>query len=126
MAGGQRGPLRDRRRGQRHVAGSLGLRLVGGASRVAEVGYGLRPAWRGLGHATRGLRLVSGWAFSTSGIVRLELGVAAGNLASQRVAERAGFRREGVARQRLATSGGGRTDEVRYGLLPHADRARVR
>lgn len=99
-------------------AGSLGLRPVGGASRVAEVGYGLRPAWRGLGHATRGLRLVSGWAFSTSGIVRLELGVAAGNLASQRVAERAGFRREGVARQRLATSGGGRTDEVRYGLLP--------
>ncbi len=40
------------------------------------------------------------------------------NAASQRVAERAGFRHEGIARMRLPTSTGGRTDEARYALLP--------
>lgn len=99
-------------------AGSLGLRVTVPAFRVAEVGYGLRPGWRGHGLTARALRLVAGWAFSTAGIARLELGTAVDNVASQRVAERAGFRREGIARLRLPTSDGGRTDEVRYGLLP--------
>jgi RimJ/RimL family protein N-acetyltransferase len=40
------------------------------------------------------------------------------NTASQRVATRAGFELEGIARMRLPTSDGGRTDEARFGLLP--------
>jgi RimJ/RimL family protein N-acetyltransferase len=101
-------------------AGSLGLRVTVAAFRVAEVGYGLRPAWRGRGLTVRALGLVSGWAFSAAGMARLELGTAVGNVASQRVAEQAGFRREGIAPGRLPTSNGGRTDEVRYGLVPPA------
>lgn len=96
--------------------GSVGLRVTLPAFRVAEVGYGLRASWRGRGYTTRALRLVSAWAFERTPLVRLELGIAVGNVASQRVAERAGFRREGVATLRLPTSDGGRTDEVRYGL----------
>ena len=97
-------------------AGSLGLRVTAPAMRVAEVGYGIRPAWRGRGYTVRALRLVAGWAFSTAGLSRLELGTAVDNVASQRVAERSGFRREGLARLRLPTADGGRADEVRYGL----------
>jgi RimJ/RimL family protein N-acetyltransferase len=85
--------------------------------RVAEVGYGLRSGWRGRGLATRAVGLVADWAFSRAGIARLEIGAAVGNVASQRVAERAGFQREGIARMRLPTSDGGRTDEVRFGLV---------
>lgn len=96
-------------------AGSLGLRVTAPALRVAEVGYGIHPAWRGRGYTVRALRLVAEWAFSTAGLIRLELGTAVDNVASQRVAERAGFRREGLARLRLPTADGGRTDEVRYG-----------
>jgi RimJ/RimL family protein N-acetyltransferase len=99
-------------------AGSLGLRMSVPAFRIAEIGYGLRADWRGLGLTTRAVRLVTDWAFFRAGIARLELGAAVDNAASRRVAERAGFRPEGIARMRLPTSTGGRTDEARYGLLP--------
>jgi len=99
-------------------AGSLGLRMTVPAFRIAEIGYGLRADWRGRGLTTRAVRLVTDWAFFRAGIARLELGAAVDNAASRRVAERAGFRPEGVARLRLPTSDGGRTDEARYGLLP--------
>lgn len=98
-------------------AGSIGLRVTAPAFRVAELGYGLRPGWRGRGLTTRAVRLVADWAFTRAGIARLEIGAAVGNVASQRVAERAGFQREGVARRRLPTADGGRTDEVRFGLV---------
>ncbi len=99
-------------------AGSLGLRMSVPAFRIAEIGYGLRAGWRGRGLTTRAVRLVTDWAFFRAGIARLELGAAVDNVASRRVAERAGFRPEGIARRRLPTSSGGRTDEARYGLLP--------
>jgi RimJ/RimL family protein N-acetyltransferase len=99
-------------------AGSLGLRMTVPAFRIAEIGYGLRAGWRGLGLATRSVRLVSDWAFTRAGVARLELGAAVANTASQRVATRAGFQLEGIARMRLPTSDGGRTDEARFSLLP--------
>jgi len=99
-------------------AGSLGLRVSVPTFRIAEIGYGLRPDWRGRGLTTRAVRLVSNWAFYRAGLARLELGAAVDNAASRRVAGRAGFRPEGIARMRLPTSTGGRTDEARYGLLP--------
>jgi RimJ/RimL family protein N-acetyltransferase len=99
-------------------AGSIGLRVTVPSLGVAELGYGLRASWRGRGLATRAVRLVADWAFTEARLGRLELGAAVGNLPSQLVAERAGFRREGVARLRLTTSAGGRTDEVRFGLTP--------
>lgn len=98
-------------------AGSIGLRVTVPAFRVAELGYGLRSDWRGRGLTTRAVGLVAGWAFARAGIARLEIGAAVGNVASQRVAERAGFQREGIARMRLPTPDGGRTDEVRFGLV---------
>jgi RimJ/RimL family protein N-acetyltransferase len=99
-------------------AGSLGLRISVPAFRIAEIGYGLRAGWRGRGLATRSVRLVADWAFTKVGIARLELGAAVANTASQRVAARAGFELEGIARMRLPTSDGGRTDEARFSLLP--------
>lgn len=99
-------------------AGSVGLRVTVPAFRIAEIGYCLRAGWRGRGLTARAVRLVSDWAFARAGLARLELGAAVGNIASQRVAERAGFRPEGVARLGLPAPTGGRTDEVRYGLLP--------
>jgi RimJ/RimL family protein N-acetyltransferase len=98
--------------------GSLGLRMTLPAFRIAEIGYGLRAAWRGFGLATRSVRLVSDWAFTRAGVARLELGTAVANKASQKVAVRAGFRLEGIASMRLPTSDGGRTDEARFSRLP--------
>lgn len=97
--------------------GTIGLHLYPADVELAEVGYWLRREARGQGAATTAVRLVSGWAFAELGIRRLNLITAPENAASQRVAERAGFTREGLLRAWLPTSAG-RRDSVMYSLLP--------
>jgi RimJ/RimL family protein N-acetyltransferase len=82
-----------------------------------ELGYWLLPEGRGRGRATRALRLVSRWALSQPGVARLELGTSPENTASQRVAERSGFRREGVLRSYHVVNGR-REDAVFFSLVP--------
>jgi RimJ/RimL family protein N-acetyltransferase len=65
---------------------------------TAELGYVVAPASRGRGVATRALRLLTDWAFGTLGTLRAELIISVENQASKRVAERVGYRREGVLR----------------------------
>jgi RimJ/RimL family protein N-acetyltransferase len=106
------------------VAADEDTRLLGSISLMrfdwdharCEVGYWLSPEGRGAGHATRGLRLICGWAFQQLGIERIELMAATGNPASQRVAERGGFEREAVLRSYLVGRDG-RQDMVMFGLL---------
>jgi RimJ/RimL family protein N-acetyltransferase len=64
----------------------------------AEIGYVLSPAARGRGAATRTVRLLTDWAFEELGMERLALWIDVENSASERVAERAGYVREGVLR----------------------------
>jgi RimJ/RimL family protein N-acetyltransferase len=87
-----------------------------GGGRV-ELGYWLLPEGRGQGRATRALRLVSRWALNQPGVARLELATAPDNAASQRVAERSGFRREGVLRSYHVVDGR-REDALFFSLLP--------
>jgi hypothetical protein len=63
------------------------------------------------------LRLVSRWALSQPGVVRLQLWTAPDNTASQRVAERSGFQREGILRSYHEVDGR-REDAVFFSLLP--------
>jgi RimJ/RimL family protein N-acetyltransferase len=83
----------------------------------AAVGFWLAPEARGRGVATHAIRLVAQWAFEGLGVARLELTCAPDNHASQRVAERCGFTREGVLRSHLPFKGG-RRDTVLFSLLP--------
>ena len=97
--------------------GTIGLHLSAGDAGLASVGYWLRREARGHGAATVAVRLVSAWAFDELGIRRLSLFTLPGNVASQRVAERAGFTREGILRAWLPTRDG-RRDSVMFSLLP--------
>lgn len=97
------------------VLGGIGLRIDGDGR--AELGYWVRRDARGRGVATRAVRLVSGWALVSLGFRRLQLHADVENLASQRVAERAGFTREGVSRAWIEMRGEAR-DHVVYSLLP--------
>ena len=63
------------------------------------------------------MRLVAGWAFGTLGIERLNLITAPNNEASQRVAVRTGFTREGLLRAWMPTSNS-RRDSIMFSLLP--------
>jgi RimJ/RimL family protein N-acetyltransferase len=66
--------------------------------RQGEIGYVVAPAGRGRGLAARAVMLLTGWGFSELGLERIELRIDPRNVASERVAERAGYRREGTLR----------------------------
>jgi RimJ/RimL family protein N-acetyltransferase len=73
---------------------------------------------RGRGVCTRALRLLSRHALDHLGLQRLQLVADPDNVASQRVAEKAGFRREGVLRAHLRHPDGRIRDSVMFSLLP--------
>jgi RimJ/RimL family protein N-acetyltransferase len=97
--------------------GLIWLRIAERDPGLAAVGYWLRPEARGRGAATIALQLIARWAFNEVGVQRLELTTAPENVASQRVAERVGFTREGVLRGLIATKNNGRQDSVMFSLL---------
>lgn len=99
------------------VAGGIGLYYREPETGQAMAGYTVFPHWRGRGYAARATALVARWAFD-AGVARLAAGTAPGNAGSQRTLERVGFRREGLAVGRLPGPGGGRVDDVSWGLLP--------
>ena len=83
-----------------------------------SVGYWLLEDARGEGHATRAVRLMASWALPAMRLGRLQLHTDTENVASQRVAESAGFAREGVLRAHNGRPDGTRADAVVYSLLP--------
>jgi RimJ/RimL family protein N-acetyltransferase len=98
------------------LLGSVSLLRIAWEHARSEVGYWLAGEARGLGHATRAVRMICAWALQTLTLERIELLAATGNAASQRVAARAGFTRE--ARLRSYMRGpAGREDMVAFGLL---------
>ena len=97
------------------VLGGTGLHPQGEGR--AAVGYWVAPEARGRGGASHAVRLVARWAFDELGFARLEITCGPENVASQRVAERCGFVREGVLRSHVERKGE-RRDSVVFGLLP--------
>jgi RimJ/RimL family protein N-acetyltransferase len=65
-----------------------------------ELAYLAAPAGRGRGLMTRAVRLLCDWLFE-NGVGRLELRTHPGNEASQELAHRAGFQREGLERRSI-------------------------
>lgn len=96
------------------LLGSIGVRFHDEGA--ATVGYWIARESRGRGIATEALRLVSRWVLTALAVERLELVTEPENVASQRVAEKAGFRREGLRRRYLVVKGE-RRDCVMFSLL---------
>jgi len=84
---------------------------------LGAVGYWLLPEARGQGFATRAVRLICDWAFRDLAEPGLRLLTDPDNLASQRVAERTGFRRTGLLPSN-AEKDDHRVDHVVFSLLP--------
>jgi RimJ/RimL family protein N-acetyltransferase len=99
------------------VLGAVSLYEVRLDQGCAAVGYWLAPEARGRGGATHAVRLLARWAFAELGLARLELTCSPDNEASQHVAERCGFSREGLLRSHVPFKGA-RRDSVIYSLLP--------
>lgn len=99
------------------VWGRASLIDVDLAEQRAAVGYWLVPQARGQGIASRAVRLLARWAFDGHSVARLELACEPDNAASQGVAERCGFVREGVLRSYTRFKDE-RRDSVVFSLLP--------
>ena len=95
---------------------SVGLNFVNRTYQMANLGYWVRTSVTGQGIASRATRLVARFAFEELKLQRIEIVAAVGNLASQRVAEKAGAIREGVMRKRLVSHNEA-TDAVMYSLV---------
>ena len=98
------------------VVGSIGMQV--NRSRTGHIGYWCAPEARGRGVVTRALALLTRYAFEELGLQRAELITDPDNAASQRVAEKVGYRREGVLRSHLDHPDGRRRDSVMFSLLP--------
>ena len=101
---------------QENVVGSIGLALA--KHEAGHIGYWCVPAVRRKGITTRATRRVCRFAFDDLRLERLAVTADVENVASQRVAEKVGFQREGVLRSHIRYAGGSRRDFVLLSLLP--------
>lgn len=96
--------------------GTVVVKDVSWTHLVGEVGYMLSEAARGRGIGTAAIGQLVDKAFGEGGLHRLWLLTATTNEPSRRLAERLGFRHEGVLREHVLVQNR-RMDQAVYGLL---------
>ncbi len=101
---------------ERHI-GFTGIHQIHWRLRLGRTGtvIGEKSPW-GRGYGTDAMRVRTRFAFETLGLHRLESETRIDNIASQRALEKAGYKREGIARKRLWTEGRW-YDSVLFGIL---------
>ena len=100
------------RRDDDRIVGHATLFSIAPAHRRAEIGYSiLKSAW-GLGLGTEAAGVLIGFAFDRLDLRRIEADADPRNIASIRVLEKQGFRREGYLRERWELAG-----EIQDGLM---------
>jgi len=109
-AGGVRFVVADRQTGE--LLGAVSLQRAQVDRAQAETGYWVAPWARGRGVGTAAVRALAAAAFE-AGLARIELCTEWENVASQKVALGAGFRREGVRRSAAPSRDG----DSRYDLI---------
>ena len=96
--------------------GGVGLNQINPMHRMCNLGYWVRTSRTKSGVAAAATRLMARFGFRELGLQRIEIIAAIGNQASQRAAEKAGAKREGVLRKRLFIHGQAH-DAVLYSLV---------
>ncbi|WP_162795455.1 GNAT family N-acetyltransferase [Nonomuraea lactucae] len=104
------------------VVGAVSLFKTSWGAGTTEIGYGVHPLHRGRGFATEAVRGLVDWVFTTTDLRRIDLTANLDNLASLRVAQKAGFTWEGVLRE-ASVEDDGPHDLVLFGMLRDDDRA---
>ena len=86
-------------RAQGLIVGAIGVFHLDWEVRSAEIGYGVHSGERNKGYATEALAALARWLLTEVGLQRVWLTAIVENPASIRVAEKAGFTREGTLRR---------------------------
>ena len=99
------------------LAGCIGLVPQSDIYRLsAEIGYWIGEPYWGLGIATKAVQLLTEYAFKQLKLTRIYTGVFDYNLSSQRVLEKAGFKKEGIFEKSIIKNGV-ICDEHRYAKI---------
>jgi ribosomal-protein-alanine N-acetyltransferase len=69
------------------------------------IGYALLPNERGKGYGSEAVQIMADYLFLTKNIVRIQAETHPENIASQRVLEKAGFKKEGIIRKSFFSRG---------------------
>jgi len=86
------------------------------AGRQLEIGYALVPSERGKGYCTEATKIMVDYLFLSKDTMRIQASTDARNVASQKVLERAGFKKEGTIRKSFFLRGELR-DAYLYSIL---------
>ncbi len=89
---------------------------LGTGTKQVEVGYTLIPAERGKGYGTEALAVMVDYLFLSKEIMRVQAQTDQRNRASQKVLEKAGFKKEGTLRYNFFIRGEW-TDECIYSII---------
>jgi RimJ/RimL family protein N-acetyltransferase len=98
------------------LAGAVDFKSTDWNNGETEIGYWTHPAFRGRGIMVEAVTAMAHYALTEADLERVVVRVAPGNTASARVAEKAGFTREGVARN-AGYIHDGRVDLVIFSLI---------
>ena len=105
------------------LIGNCGIRMQTAGAAEAEIGYELAPERWGRGYATEAARAMLRFGFTELGLHRVHAHCIAENLASARVLEKIGMRREGQLRENKWMQGRW-WDTLVYGMLDYEWRNR--
>ena len=97
--------------------GGCGVDGINEKNRFCNLGYWVRTSRARQGIASHAARLAAKFAFQTIGLIRAEIVIASGNLASQRAAQKAGAHYEGILKNRMVVRADV-YDAVMYSLNP--------
>jgi len=91
-------------KGEKQVIGTIGFKGYIPLHK-ALVGYEIHPDFAGKGYATEALATALEYAFDSLDLKRVEAEVMPGNLASEKVLEKNGFKREGLLKRSMYWDG---------------------
>jgi RimJ/RimL family protein N-acetyltransferase len=86
------------------------------AGRPPEIGYALVPSERGKGYCSEAAQIMVDYLFLSKDTVRIQAHANVRNVASQRVLEKVGFKKEGIVRKSVFVRGEWR-DRYLYSIL---------
>ena len=86
------------------------------AGKQLEIGYAMEPSERGKGYCTEAVNLMVDYLFLSKENIRIQVQTDQRNVASQRVLEKSGFKKEGGLRKNLFNRGEW-TDDFIFSIL---------
>ena len=87
------------------IGGIVHFNVLAPYGKTLEMGYALLPEERGKGYCTEAAKIMVDYLFLSKDIACVQATTDVGNVASQKVLEKAGFKKEGTLRRRFFSNG---------------------